>query len=412
MAKEIKLSDIFGKFSKGSNAAPKLKVHREINLVPDIKEEMIKTLKLRNYIFFLCIVVAAVSAGLTAVFGVIMGGQQIAIESKKEAIENMSSKLNSYSDLNDFLTIKDQLGDISTLTNNKKVLSRTFNVLTALLPGANNPDTIKVSKLSVNLSEDDPSFNFEAQANAGKEPFIDYNVLDAFKKSMEYMTYDYGNYVDKEGNTIPAYCMIEQDENGAFFNDESKGLYAYWTIDGDGCNPSKSIKKGSYTSEEYQGQNVVRVWRTPQFSDWYKKQEKSGEPYMDLNGSISNVEHFNSNCIKYTGDTSNSSSHPKWDNTNNCKLIPGGVDGINITDSSNGRGVEEELVLRFSAVVHLAPAAYQFSNTHMIAIAPSGHRNVTDSYMQVQAMFGQRAADCAEGDTACSTNKTNEEGNE
>ena len=30
---------------------------REINLVPDVKGEMIKALKLRNFIFFLCIVI-------------------------------------------------------------------------------------------------------------------------------------------------------------------------------------------------------------------------------------------------------------------------------------------------------------------------------------------------------------------
>ncbi|MDO4399095.1 MAG: hypothetical protein Q4C24_02265 [Candidatus Saccharibacteria bacterium] len=91
---------------------------REINLVPDIKSEMIKTLKLRNFIFFLCIVVAAASIGVTAIVGLIMGGQQLALDSKKSTLESLSTKLNSYSDLDDFLTIKDQLGIINTLTNN------------------------------------------------------------------------------------------------------------------------------------------------------------------------------------------------------------------------------------------------------------------------------------------------------
>lgn len=406
MAKEIKVSDILSKFTQKKPVTTHPKSHLEINLVPDIKEEMIKALKLRNFIFFLCIMVAAASIGLTAIFGLVMGGQQIAVDSKKATIEKLSGKLNSYSDLNDFLTIKDQLGDISTLSSNKKVASRTFNILTALLPSG--PDTIQISELNVNLSEDEPSFNFDAQANAGKEPFIDYNVLDAFKKSMEYMKYDYGTYVDKEGNNIPAYCMIEQGDDGAFFNDDAKGLYAYWVIDGEGCNPSKTVKSSDYAKEDYQGKSVVRIWRTPQYSDWYKENEKANQPYMGLDGTISNVEHFESACITYTGDNSKSSKHPKWTDSNECKLVPEGVDGIKISDSSNGRGASEELVLRFSATINLASDAYRFGNTHMIAIAPSGHRNVTDSYMQVQAMFGQRAADCAEGDTACNSNKTNE----
>ena len=50
----------------------------EINLVPDIKDEMIKTLKIRNYIFFACIVVAIASVAVTAVLGLIAGAQELA----------------------------------------------------------------------------------------------------------------------------------------------------------------------------------------------------------------------------------------------------------------------------------------------------------------------------------------------
>ena len=389
---------------------------REINLVPDIKEEMIKTLKLRNFIFFLCIIVAVASAGITLITGVIMVGQQSAIDAKKNTISNLSNKLNSYSDLNDFLTIKDQLGNINTLTSNKKILSRTFNILSALIP--TGADTITISELNVNLANDAPTFTFDAQANAGKEPFIDYNVLDSFKKSMEFMRFDYGRYVDRQGNAIPAYCIIEAGSDGATFNDQSKGIYAYWTINANGCNPSVNSSDSSnntntntnYTTENYEGQEVVRIWRTPQYSDWYKTSPAEGQPYMSLDGTISNVEHFESACIKYTGVVSGDSNNPKWTSTNdNCKLVQQSSDenngsGIKITDSSNGRGSDDQLVLRFSAVITLNPQVYLFNNHHVLAIAPSGHVNVTDSYVQIQAMFGQRAADCAENDTACNSN--------
>lgn len=406
---------------------------REINLVPDVKGEMIKALKMRNFIFFLSIVVAAASVGVTLLVGLFMGGQQLALTSKQTTINNLSDKLNSYSDLDDFLTIKDQLGNIATLTNNKKVLSRTFNILSTLIP--TGADTITISALSVNLSGEAPTFTFDAQANAGKEPFIDYNVLDAFKKSMKYMRYDYGNYVDKDGNTIPAYCMIENADDGSMFNDSSRGLYAYWTIHAEGCDPSKkatitnddtesseSTKSSesqkstttNYEEEEYNGQQVVRIWRTPQFSDWYKTNPTEKEPYMSLDGTISNVPHFASACITYQGDNSQDSANPKWTETNeSCLLVPGSQDetgestGIRITDSSNGRGGNEELVLRFSASIAFNPAVYNFNNHHMMAIPPSGRRNVTDSYVQVQAMFGERAKDCAADDTSCSSAPTN-----
>lgn len=382
---------------------------KEINLVPDIKGEMIKALKLRNYIFFLCIVVAAASIGITVTAGLIMGGQQVVLDGKKNTIETLSTKLNSYSDLSSFLTIKDQLGNISTLSNNKQVLSRTFNILSALLP--TGADTITVSELNVNFADDSPTFTFDAQANAGKEPFIDYNVLDAFKKSMQFMRYDYGNYVDKEGQDIPAYCIIETGSDGAFLSDPSRGLYAFWAIEGEGCNPSEKLTINDYQSETYEDQKVVRIWRTPQFNDWYKEKQVEGQPYMGLDGTISGVEHFKSSCITYSGDNTANTSEPKWSEYNeDCKLVPDAQDGIKITDSSNGRGASNELVLRFSASIKLAPAAYKFQNKHMLAIAPSGRRNVTDSYVQIQAMFGERASDCKDDDTACKSDTNNNSG--
>lgn len=384
---------------------------REINLVPNIKEEMIKTLKLRNFIFFLCIIVAISSTSIAAISGLIMGGQQLALDNKKATLDTLSAKLNSYSDLGDFLTIKDQVGNINTLTSNKKVLSRTFKILSALIP--TGADTITVSGLNVDLSDSQPTLSFDAQANAGKEPFIDYNVLDSFKKSMQFMYYDYGSYVDKNGATIPAYCMIESGQDGATFNDPAKGIYALWTINAEGCNPSPDTKADSYSTEDYEGQQVVRVWRTPQYDDWYKNAQIENQPYMSLGGQISGVEHFESQCISYRGNIGPNDATPKWTDEKTCSLVPeaNGVDGgITISDSSNGRDNSEELVLRFSAKIALAPGVYNFSNTHMLAIAPTGRRNVTDSYVQVQAMFGERARDCAEDDTACSTNNNNATG--
>ncbi len=381
---------------------------KEINLVPDIKEEMIKTLKLRNFIFFLCIVVAVASVGVTLFFGIIAGGQQLAIDNKDQTIKQLSSKLNSYSDLSDFLTIKDQLSNIATLTSNKKVFSRTFDILLALNPVG--VDTITISELAVNLASEQPTFTFDAQANANKEPYIDYNVLDSFKKSMKYMRYDYGDYVTREGAKIPAYCMIETDSDGNFFSDSSNGYYAYWTINEDGCNETKSE---NYETEEYDdGRQVVKIWRTPQFDDWYHEEPVEGKPNMTLSGQITNVAHFNSKCITYSGDASESSENPKWTDTNDtCLLVPNGDDGIKITESSNGRDASNELVLRFSSIIYLSPEAYRFSNSHLMAIPPSGRKNVTDSYIQVQAMFGERAADCAEDDVDCKSDTTNNGGN-
>ena len=378
---------------------------REINLVPDIKGEMIRTLKLRNFIFFICIIVASASVGVVLLFGIIAGGQQAVVNGKKNTLNTLSEKIKSYSDLNDFLTIKDQLGNLSTISENKKLLSRTFGILSALMP--KNADTITISELNVDLTGDSPSISFDAQANAGEDPFIDYAVLLSFEKSMDYLRYDYGDYVDKNGGIIPAYCIIETGSDGSMFYDQSKGYYAYWLFNGDGCNSSSSSEENTdnnYYFETYNNQQVVRIWRTPQFNDWYATKN------MGLDGSITGVAHFESKCITYVG-ISETDGTTSWSSSNDsCLLVPGGYqNGIAVSDSSNGRDADDELVLRFSAIINIAPEYYNFNNHHVLAIGPTGRHNVTDSYVQIQNLFGKRAEDCAEGDTAC-LDKTNANG--
>ncbi|MBQ2695248.1 hypothetical protein IJG04_01250 [Candidatus Saccharibacteria bacterium] len=434
------LSDLKEKFSFTRSSV----MSQEINLVPDVKNDMIKALKLRNFIFFVCIVVSIASVAVTAVFGSIAGAQQAAVDGKKSTLDTLSDKVTSYSDLSNFITIKDQLGNLSLISERKQLLSRSFGVLAALLP--TGADGIDVSELSINLSGDNPTFSFDAQAHAESEPYINYNVLDAFKKSMPYMRYDYGTYVDRYGEDIPAYCIIESGDDGAMFK-ENGDYYALWLINGEGCNPSEpeedaeleeELEEGveeeiadaedeannaegeateektennqdkealeviglGYTPEKYNGQTVVRIWRTPQYDTWYKAK------YMDLDGNISNIEHFKSECYTYSG-TKDDDGTITWDSKNDsCKLVEveeDGSGGIQITDSSNGRDGSGRLVLRFSAVITLNSEVFSFKNTHMLAIGPSGKRNVTDSYRQIQDMFEQRAADCEDGDTMCNS---------
>lgn len=405
---------------------------REINLVPDIKNEMIKALKMRNLIFFLSIVIAAASVGATLLVGSVMGGQQLALSGKQSTLEKLSKKLNSYGDLSEFLTFQGQIDNIEGLIEKEKVVSRTFDILSAIIPSG--PDLIEISDLNVRFENNAAIFRISAKADARKEPYIDYNVLDSFKKSMQYTRYDYGRYVDKNGNTIPAYCIIEKGADGATFSDAGKGIYAYWDFNIDGCmaqseddaedntedntedniennNESKKAPSG-YTTEYYNDKEVIRIWRTPQYAEWYSSTETEGKPYMSLNGEIKNVAHFESSCITYTGTLVGDS--PKWSETNeSCLLVPDGTNGIKILSSANARNNStNELVLNFDAQITINSDAYLFTKKHLLAIAPSGRHNVTDSYVQIQSMFGERATECSEDDSLCQSNTENVTGDE
>ena len=427
MAKEIKVSDIISKVTK--KLGGRRDRHREINLVPDIKNEMIKAIKLRNLIFFLCIIVASASVATVVVFGTIVGGQTLIIDGKDNSINALSSKIKDYKDLNEFLTIKDQVGNIGTITNKKKVFSRAFNIINAIIP--TGADYINISDANINLETDSPTLSIEAQANAGTEPYIDYRVLDAFKKSMEYLTFDYGEYVDRDGNAIPAYCVIDTGEDGSTFRDERNNLYGLWTFNADGCSTNNNnddsgdgsnnnkFNTSGYEVEDYQGQQVIRIWRTPQL-DWYRAVAPTeGQPYMTENGVIKDVAHFNSECISYKVELRNGQAVKVDESNNSCKLVPLSADGddstsgINIPadSSSNGRDASNQLVLRFDATITLNPEVFNFSNQHYRTIPPSSRRNVTDSYVQLQSIFAERASDCAQDDADCRSEKNKNGGN-
>ena len=476
----------------------------EISLVPSIKAQMIKTLKTRNLVIFICIVVVSAAAGIVMLLGSIVTGQNVTMGNQEQKIETMSEKINSFDGLSEYLTIKDQLGNIATISENRKMLSRVFSFLKVLLP--DEPDKITISELGINL--EDNTMDFTGQADARVEPFIDYRVLEAFKKSAALVKYDYGRYIDSEDVEIPTRCMLETGTDGNILketkeintntntsesdggNQESKrtvnmtSIYAYWMRGKDGCDTARTErdleladfsdeaaqndmseeeilagKKEIYDKYEeqvpqnwydkwlkeneltrytdsslsardtisrkaaydewyesltaadkhavdteisegvdYRNVDIVKVYRTPQYSDWYRK------GYLDLSGGINGVPHFDSQCISYTGTEVD--GQIRWSSTNECMMMDG---DINIENSSNGRDASKNLVLRFEASATFNDEPLLFKNKHVLAIGPNG-QDVTDSYQQVEGIFGERAEDCKSSDVVCIQDTENEEG--
>ena len=420
----------------------------EINLVPEVKMKMIKAQKLRNLVLFICIMVSVISAGAVLILFGIKSGQDIAMANQDKRLGVMSAKLMGYDELEDLVTIQAQLARLSDISENKTVLSRVFGALGAMT--SQGEDYVKLSELRVDL--DAYSLRMEGQTDARVAPLIDYRVLEAFKKSADLTKYDYGRYVDVNGNEIPTWCMNESDADGNAYR-AGDSYYAWWDVSMAGCgalplgetvpenseielfyNSNSEVETGeqelSYEDLTNAGVTVevdeegntklsdesieirdvegetryfrttvkrVKVWRTPQFTSWFNG------GYMQLDGSIDGVEHFASQCIKYSGIAVGGAESAKWSSTNDCRIAP---DGLVVTDSSNGRDESDNLVLKFTATMKVAPEFFAFQNKHMIAIGPMG-QNVTDSFVQIGNMFTQEARECAEGDTECLTNSTN-----
>lgn len=385
----------------------------EINLVPDVKEQVIKAQRIRNLILFVCIVVVAATVGIVLILLSIKAGQDIAMTNQDNRLDQMSKKISEYSDINELLTLQGQINKIDEIGQKKKVFSRVFSIIGTLLP--TNADKITISELAVNLGEN--TFTVKGQADAGEAPYIDYRVLEAFKKSMSVMKYDYGRFVDENGAEIPTRCIIETDDNGNALA-EGNSLYAYWTKGRKGCDPSRNDEETAENEnevlleneEESEGANsneliaadeTVKIYRTPQFKEWYSA------GHMTAEGDISGVPHFKSECITYAATGGNKASNMNWiEKSNVCELTTG--DRIIIDDdSSNARDESGNLVLKFNATIYLDAKVLSFQNKHMMAIAPSGRRNMTDSFLQIEGMFAKEAEECDPEDSACLNNQSN-----
>ena len=147
----------------------------EINLIPDVKQELLKAERTRAVVIsgaiLTCIIAGSVVALLAVyVFGVQLGRNLLADNS----IKNGSQKLAEVEDLSKTITIQNQIDRINTLNETKSIDSRLFDVLSAVIPPA--PNEVQISLLSENTEES--TITLEGQTRA-------YDSMEVFKKTID-----------------------------------------------------------------------------------------------------------------------------------------------------------------------------------------------------------------------------------
>lgn len=147
----------------------------EINLVPDIKQEFLRSQRLRAKVISGAILVS-LAAGSLVVLLILFTGVQLTRE--KVADDNIkkqySQLVDNNKDLADIVTIQQQLSNISTLNDDKQVSSRVFDVLTAVNP--KEPNDVKMTQ--VNVDPIGGTIKIEGMAASG------FNAVDALKKTI------------------------------------------------------------------------------------------------------------------------------------------------------------------------------------------------------------------------------------
>lgn len=147
----------------------------EINLIPDVKQELIRAQRVRSMVVALAILVGIGAIGVVILLGLWVFGVQTARGVLTDTtIKNESTKLAAINDLSRTLTIQNQLNTLPSLHESKHIDSRILDVLTTINPP--QPNNVAISKLTLDSTA--KTVSIEAQAAGG------YSALEVFKKTI------------------------------------------------------------------------------------------------------------------------------------------------------------------------------------------------------------------------------------
>lgn len=165
----------------------------EINLIPDVKQELLKAQRIRSTVISTSILVSIITGGIILLLLIyIFAVQTVRGAIADEGIKAESQKLSQVEDLSKILTIQNQLTKISDLNEQKKITSRLFSVISAVIPSA--PNQVSLSSFVVNAEEN--KITLEGQAPNG------YPALEVFKKTLESAEVRYIDTTDGESYDV------------------------------------------------------------------------------------------------------------------------------------------------------------------------------------------------------------------
>lgn len=168
-----------------------------LNLLPDVKREFIKAQRARATWISISILVTIAVVGLTVLVALwVYGAQNIQKSVLTSAIKDNESKL-QVKNIDGYLTIQNQLDNISVLHNQKNDFSRMLNFLPQLNPA--KPDTIGMSSLDINAA--DSTMDFQ-----GKAP--NYKALTTFKDTLVNATVSYATDNQSQVTTVPLFTNV------------------------------------------------------------------------------------------------------------------------------------------------------------------------------------------------------------
>lgn len=182
----------------------------QINLVPDVKQELIHAQRVRTTVITFSILLGLAVAAIVVLLVLWVFVGQAAFSKKYDSdIKTRSQQLSSVSDISNTLTIQNQLSKLSQMHDAKNIDSRIFDILATINPPA--PNNIGITKISIDSAT--KIITLEAQA------VNQYTALETFQKTINATNFHYTE--NNESLTVPLASQLDNTDRS--FGEDADG---------------------------------------------------------------------------------------------------------------------------------------------------------------------------------------------
>lgn len=178
----------------------------EINLVPDIKQQLLSAQRVRNSVISISVVAALAGAACVIVLSLyVFGVQTVRGVLADNSIKDNSQKLLNIQDIGKTLTIQNQLAQISTIHDAEHINSRVFDVLTTANLADNDPNKVTYSNVTIDTNAG--TVTIQGQT-AG------YNGLDSYTKTLAATKLQYKSDNQSESSDLASDITVTNQSFG------------------------------------------------------------------------------------------------------------------------------------------------------------------------------------------------------
>lgn len=168
----------------------------QLNLLPDVKKDLVKAQIRRNLAVSVSFIVVCAAGGLVFLmlswWGVSVGLKAVAEGNIKKYSNQIKSAQNDKSkSLNEYLTIQNDLNQITSVKSQQEQMSRVFQYILSVSPAGRNYMTISSMKVNGNVAATSDSGSSQTGTIVVEGRTVDYAALDVIKLTMQRAKIEY-----------------------------------------------------------------------------------------------------------------------------------------------------------------------------------------------------------------------------